>query len=192
MSARVTNRIETLLANYRRRVALPWATNLAGAQRVWFALYPREDERRLRFRIPDFESETKAARHGWKLYDLTPTFPAWMAGYEYRDAHFGDLTNFNTGVRGEFQEHIIVDMQRVISAGDVDQNTVVALLGVGSLFGVVAIADVIKAAAKAAPGRLLVFFPGTKTDNNTYKLLDAAVAWNYLAEAIPSDQGMNA
>ncbi len=192
MSGRVSNRIETLLANYRRRVALPWAANLAGAQRVWFALYPPDNERRLRFRMPDFESETKTAFHGWKLYDLTPTFPAWLAAHDYREAYFEDLSNFNTAVRGEFQDHVVADLQRFIGSADVNQDTVVALLGVGSLFGVLPIAEVIKAAAKSVPGRLLVFFPGSKTDNNTYKLLDAAVAWNYLAEAIPSDQGVTA
>ena len=33
--------------------------------------------------------------------------------------------------------------------------------GVGSLFGVLPIAEVINAAAKSVPGRLLVFFPGS-------------------------------
>lgn len=192
MSSRTVNRIETLLGNYRRRVALPWAANLAGAQRVWFALYPPADERRLRFRIPDFESETKTALHGWKLHDLTPSFPAWMAANDYHEAYFVDLSNFTDAVRHEFQEHLIANIHATMRASDVHQDTVVALLGVGSLFGIISISELIKAAAKEVPGRLLVFFPGQKTENNTYKLLDAAVAWNYLAEAIPSDQGVTA
>jgi len=37
---------------------------------------------------------------------------------------------------------------------------------------------------------LLVFFPGTKNDNN-YRLLDARDGWNYLAQGITlHDEGL--
>ncbi|KKL78541.1 hypothetical protein LCGC14_2023830, partial [marine sediment metagenome] len=64
-------RIEQLARNYERFAALPWAQNLAGAQRVWFAVYDKSDERRLRFRLGEFELATKRAKHGWRLADLT-------------------------------------------------------------------------------------------------------------------------
>lgn len=186
----MSNRIETLLKNYRKRVDLPWAGNLAGAQRVWFALYPPVEERRLRLRLPDFEMETKSAMHGWKLLDLTEACPQWLSTHAYRDSYFAKASNFTNAVRKRFEQHVIKQLRDAATTADVNQDTVFAILGVGSLFGVLTIAEVIKAAAEVVPGRLLVFFPGYKTENNTYKLLDAAIAWNYLAEAIPSDEGV--
>lgn len=187
----MSNRIDTLLKNYRRRVDLPWVENLAGAQRVWFALYPPTEERRLRLRLPDFEMETKSAKHGWKLFDLTDAFPKWMAAHDYRESYFADLTNFTKAVRQEFEQHVIQQVRDTAADGGVNKDTVFAMLGVGSLFGILTIAEVIKAAAEIVPGRLLVFFPGSKTEHHTYKLLDAAIAWNYLAEAIPFDAGVS-
>jgi len=186
----MSNRIETLLKNYRKRIDLPWAGNLAGAQRVWFALYPPAEERRLRLRLPDFEMETKSAMHGWKLFDLTEACPQWLSAHAYRDSYFAKSSNFTNAVRKRFEQHVVKQLRDAATTGDVNQDTVFAILGVGSLFGVLTIAEVIKAAAEVVPGRLLVFFPGYKTENNTYKLLDAAIAWNYLAEAIPSDEGV--
>jgi len=186
----MSNRIDTLLKNYRKRVDLPWASNLAGAQRVWFALYPPVEERRLRLRLPDFEMETKEAEHGWKMFDLTNTFPEWLAANDYHDDYFHDLSNFTRSARKKFERHVIQQIRESATASEVNPNSAFAILGVGSLFGVLTIAEVIKAAADMVPGRLLVFFPGYKTENNTYKLLDAAIAWNYLAEAIPSDEGV--
>ena len=48
-------RIDQLLASYRRHVSLTPRNNLPLSQRVWFIVYPPEDERRLVNRIPEFE-----------------------------------------------------------------------------------------------------------------------------------------
>ncbi len=39
------SRIETLRRNYHRICAMPWDRNVAGPQRVWIAVYDKEDER---------------------------------------------------------------------------------------------------------------------------------------------------
>jgi len=62
-------------------------------------------------------------------------------------------------------------------------NTVVALKGVGSLFGFLKVKDVVDKLAPLVSGRLLVFFPGTY-ENNNYRLLDGYDGWNYLAVPI--------
>ena len=64
-------KIDDLLHNYTRQVAMPWERKIAGAQRVWFAVYDKSDERRIRARIGDFELRTKALAQsymagGWK------------------------------------------------------------------------------------------------------------------------------
>jgi len=50
------SRIEGLLKAYEAFVAQPWPGNLAGAEKVWFALYDPAQERRLLFRIAGFET----------------------------------------------------------------------------------------------------------------------------------------
>ena len=64
-------RIEGLLKAYSQFVAQPWPESLAGAEKVWFAVYEPKQERRLLFRISEFETATKKAGHGWKY----PTIP---------------------------------------------------------------------------------------------------------------------
>jgi hypothetical protein len=81
-------RLDDLLRNYARQVSLPWERKLAGAQRVWFAVYDKADERRLRNRLGDFELKTRQADHGWVLHDFTDAFAHWLAGRKYRDSYF--------------------------------------------------------------------------------------------------------
>ena len=80
------NAIDRLLANYSRQVSLPWAGNVAGKQRVWFAVYPPAEERRIRARLPQFEELTLGAGHGWSTVDLTGLFPEYLANHKYRES----------------------------------------------------------------------------------------------------------
>src|SRR5690349_13416343 len=88
--------IDRLLKNYSRQVNLPWSVNTAGKQRVWFAVYPPEEERRVRARLRQFESLTLEAKHGWVTVDLTPVLPEWLAAHEYREAIFSEPEHFST------------------------------------------------------------------------------------------------
>ena len=53
--------VDDLLEAYRKFVSLPWQQNLAPAQRVWMAVYPPDQERRVRLHVPDFELATMEA-----------------------------------------------------------------------------------------------------------------------------------
>lgn len=63
----------------------------------------------------------------------------------------------------------------------------VALKGVGSLFGLLKVKEVVDKFAPLVRGRLLVFFPGSY-ENNNYRLLDGYDGWNYLAVPITADK----
>ena len=52
--------VDRLLSNYSRHVRLPWSANMSGKQRVWFAVYPPSEERRVRARLPQLEALTLA------------------------------------------------------------------------------------------------------------------------------------
>jgi len=71
--------IDRLLSNYSRQVRLSWSANMSGKQRVWFAVYPPAEERRVRARLPQFEALTLEANHGWTTVDLTRLLPEFLA-----------------------------------------------------------------------------------------------------------------
>ena len=89
------NAIDRLLSNYSRQVRLPWSTNMSGKQRVWFAVYPPAEERRVRARLSQFEALTLEANHGWTTVDLTSLLPEWIAAHEYREGIFAEPEYFS-------------------------------------------------------------------------------------------------
>jgi hypothetical protein len=80
--------IDRLLCNYSRHVRLPWSANMSGKQRIWFAVYPPAEERRVRARLPQFEAVTLEANHGWTAADLTRLLPEFLATHKYREGIF--------------------------------------------------------------------------------------------------------
>ena len=89
--------IDRLLSNYSRQVRLPWSPNMSGKQRIWFAVYPPAEERRLRARLPSFETATLEAGHEWRTVDLTPLLPEFLAAHKYREAIFQKPQHFKAG-----------------------------------------------------------------------------------------------
>lgn len=92
-------KIENLVRNYERDVSLPWQQNLAGPQRVWFAVYDKGDERRLRGRIGEFEVATKHACHKWACCDVTDSFAEWLGKEPYAESYFEDPDALDTNLR---------------------------------------------------------------------------------------------
>lgn len=174
--------IENLAKAYERLVRLPWDQNLAGEQRAWFAIYEPTQERRLRLRVPEFEVATKNAGHGWVQVDLTDTFAHWMANHEYREAYFESPDDMTLALE-DFAAAVVTLLRDALTAPSVDANTVVAVVGIGSLFGLMYASDLLKRVTPSVRGRLLIFFPGQRNGSN-YRLLDARDGWNYLAVPI--------
>ncbi len=183
----MTSTIDSLCNTYERQVKLPWEDNLAKPQRVWFALYPPANERRLRLRLTTFETATKAAGKGWKHLDLTCEFAAWMGAHEDREAYFANPEALALGLK-RFEPALAKTVRAILEADEVGTRTVVALSGIASLFGLASVSQLVSDVAPSIQGRLLVFFPGHK-ENNLYKLLDATTGYNYLAVAITADGG---
>lgn len=180
--------VEGLVRAYERFVRLPWDAGLAGPQRVWFAIYDPPQERRLRWRVEEFAAATRNAGHAWQLVDLTDAFAQWMADHEYREAYFEDPEAMQLTLREDFSASVADKVSAVLTATDVDESTVVAVLGLGSLFGLTRAARLFETVAPEIRGRLLAFFPGRR-DGSNYHLLDAGDGWNYLAVPITADGG---
>jgi hypothetical protein len=171
--------IDALLEAYRATISLPWDGTRTGAERVWFAVYEPAQERRLRCRVPEFELATKQAGHGWKQIDLTNDFAEWMAVNEYREEYFRqpELMEYELSY---FADYVRDHVRKELTAPGVDQNTVVTIIGLASLFGFMRASALLEKVTSDIRGRLLVFFPGQHEGHN-YRLLNARDGWNYLA-----------
>lgn len=183
-------RIEELASRYRSHISAPWQRNLAGDQKAIFVVYPKSDERKLRARLELFEMATTSTGHRWRLLDLTDTFARWMAGTDYRDAYFEEPDTLAMKLRSDFVQYTAGCLREALTAEGVDEDTVVAVEGLGCLFGFTRVSLVLKEVAKDIRGRLLVFFPG-QCEGNNYRLLDARDGWNYLAVPITLHNGVN-
>lgn len=177
--------IEDLLSQYERFVKLPWDHKLAGPEKVWFARYDPGQERRLRLRIGAFETATVDAGHKWHLADITDSFAEWMANHAYKHAYFEQPLNLELAL-AEFADYVAERVRKELRHLSVDENTIVALLGFTSLFGLIRVAELIAKVDSEIPGRLLAFFPGQR-DGSNWRLLNARDGWNY--HAVPIEGG---
>lgn len=180
----MSSKVAKLVTVYREYLTVPWQAGLAAIQRVIFAVYDKADELRLRANVDEFALATQQAGKRWLLLDVTNAFPEWMATQEYRDAYFDspeDLAGYQAGELTGF----VADLQSKLKARietEAGPDTVVAVLGVGALFGLARVSSVVEGIKEAVQGRLLVFFPGEHhPDTHAYRLLDARDGWNYLA-----------
>jgi hypothetical protein len=113
-----------------------------------------------------------------------------MAATDYREVYFEEPDALTMKLRSDFLQFVVGEMRAVLTASGVDEDTVVAVQGVASLYGFTRVSLVLKEVVKTIRGRLLLFFPG-EYENNNYRLLDARDGWNYLAVPITLHNGVS-
>lgn len=177
--------IDRLLSNYSRQVQLPWSANMSGKQRIWFAVYPPAEERRVRARFPQFEALTLEAHHGWTTTDLTRLLPEWISAHEYREGIFSEPEHFSAG--RELEDLAVERVRQACSGEDVDAASVVAVTGLASLFDFMRVSSLVDRVEDSVRGRLLVLFPGEYA-GNVYRFMDARDGFNYMAVPITSTE----
>ena len=180
------NKVKRLLGAYSKYIAIPWRTDAAAAQRVIFCVYDESDELRLRSSIEEFEIATKENGHNWAVFDLTDSFAQWLCSQKYVESYF-QKPHLLATLYHKYLEHIIQKFIQFLDVNHIDESCVVAIKGVGSLFGFLRVKEVVEKLAPNVQGRLLVFFPGSYEDNN-YRLLDSYDGWGYLAVPITADK----
>jgi hypothetical protein len=178
------DKIEILTKNFENYIKIPW-TDAAALQRVIFSVYDKTIERRVRLRKEEFKIATIKAGHTWEEFDLTDIFASWLTSQRYTKEYFSNPEYLNT-LLPKFLEYIIKEFETFLSEHSVDGNTVVAVIGAGTLFGFLKVREAVEKMAPLVEGRLLIFFPGS-FENNNYRLLDAYDGWNYHAVPITSD-----
>jgi BREX protein BrxB len=177
--------IDRLLSNYSRQVRLPWSGTASGKQRVWFAVYPPAEERRVRARLPQFEALTLEANHGWITVDLTSLLPEWISVHEYREGIFEQPEHFS--VNSELEALAAERVRQTCSREEADAGGVVAVTGLASLFDFMRVSSLVERVEDSVRGRLVVFFPGEYA-GNVYRFMDARDGFNYMAVPITSTE----
>ncbi len=180
------SKIKRLIQSYSKYIAVPWRGDAAAAQRVIFCVYDESDELRLRAKIDEFEITTRQSGHEWVVFDLTDTFAEWLASQRYAKSYF-QKPHLISSLLPNYLIFLTQKFERFLNDNAVNARSVVALKGVGSLFGFLKVKDVVDKLAPLVAGRLLVFFPGSY-ENNNYRLLDGYDGWNYLAVPITADK----
>lgn len=180
------SKIKRLIASYAAYISIPWRDDAAAAQRVVFCVYGETEELRLRARIDEFEIATRQAGHEWAVFDVTDSFAEWMAAQKYAKSYF-QKPDLLPSLKDRYLAHIVDGFKAFINDRGVGSNAVVAVKGVGSLFGFLKVKEVVDRLAPLVSGKLLIFFPGSY-DKNNYRLLDGYDGWNYLAVPITADK----
>ena len=177
--------IDRLLSNYSRQVRLPWSANMSGKQRVWLAVYPPAEERRVRARLPQFEALTLEANHGWTTVDLTRLLPEFLAAHKYRESIFQNPQHLRAGT--DLEVRAAAQVKEAFSREEADAGSIVAVTGLASLFDFMRVSSLIERVEDSVRGRMLVLFPGEYA-GNVYRFMDARDGFNYMAVPITSTE----
>ena len=122
--------VDQLIQSYRQAVGMPWQANIAGPQKVWFAVYDPTQERRFRLKVEEFRLATREAQHQWHLIDLSDSFARWMAGHRYRGAYFESPEDIGLALNN-YADEVVRQLREALASPGVDANTVVAVLQKG-------------------------------------------------------------
>ncbi len=182
------SRIDKLLGSYRSYLQIPLKPHLAAAQRVWLAVYPAVEERRLANRIDEFAMATHEAGNAWVRIDLKGTLARWLASVEEeeRAQWFLNTDVIELYARTELKQVLVEIVQEAFVKAAAPERTIFAITVLMDLFDYLHVSDFIEAVQVLLPGFLLVFFPGER-EGNTYRFLDARAGWDYLAVPILSE-----
>jgi len=108
-----------------------------------------------------------------------------MAGHRYREAYFESPEDLEPALN-DFADTVVKNIVDLLSSSEADKDTIVAITGLASLFGLTRASAVLEKVTSVIRGRLLVFFPG-RHEGSLYRLLDARDGWNYLAIPIKAE-----
>jgi len=179
----MASKVDSLLSSFEMVIKEPWTGRLSISERVMFLVYDPSEQRKVDFRMADFETATKKAAKKWVLISLKTCFPSWMANHEYREEYFNNPEALVDQLEADFKQYTISFLNKAIAQSHTDDNTLVAIKDVSALFGFARLSDVLNFVSDEFKGRLLIFFPG-EYDKNHYRLLDARDGWSYLARPI--------
>lgn len=166
---------------YRRQLDLPWQSSLSPAERVWMLVHDPALERAVRYLMQELELITGRSGRQWQVIDVTDEPGRWLAEHPYADALFADPSNLTDGLLEELEERVVGGLREEVS--DVGRpDSIIALVGMGSLYPFVRVSRVLQGIEDTVPGRLLVPFPGRYDAlRSNFRLFDTHDGFNYRA-----------
>jgi len=183
------SQLDHLITNYRRHIQLSHSPSLPPTQRVWFAVYAPDDERRLQAKLGEFELSTRDAGYLWHAIDLRGQLTAWFQSVDSEELSvwFQFPQDIESYAKTGLQEHLANFIRAETAKVSEPSRTVFALTGLMELFDYRHVSEVVNELEQSFKGFLLVFFPGER-EENTYRFLGARDGWNYLAVPILSER----
>lgn len=177
------SRVSDLVDAYTAELSLPWRPGLSGGERVWMLVYPPDLERAIRAALPKLELATGQSGYGWAVIDVTNELGTWIASHKYAEAFYEEPSDFTSAIIDKFEAELIAKIREQLAASP--DNSVVALVGIASIFPFLRASSVITKIHDDANGRLLVLFPGLHDpETHSFRLLDARDGFNYRARVI--------
>lgn len=177
------SKTDQLLAAYELVVNEPLSNHLSGQERIWFLVYDPVEQRKVDLRMGDFETATIKAEKKWASISMKNLFPLWMSHHEYKESYFKNPHRLSTQLDISFKQFAVVELLSMLSDINAEENTVIAIKDVSSLFGFARLSDILNAVVNTSKGRFLIFFPG-EYESNQFRLLNARDGWSYLARPI--------
>ena len=169
-------RIDQLLESYSRRVSLPLQANLPLSQRVWFVVYPPEEERRLANRIGEFEIATRDRGLEWRRLDFSGAFADWIDTFApgEREECLADVEIIESYANPGFLDFLGTRLRQALElvADNDPANTIFAVSGLMDLYDFVHVSEVLESLDNHLQGIVVLFFPGER-EGNTYRFLNA-------------------
>jgi hypothetical protein len=179
----MSNKIDQLLNKFESVINEPWTGTLSGQEKVMFLVYDPNDQRKIDFRLPDFERVTRKVGKKWAEISIKSCFPEWMAIHDFREEYFLEPELIEDQLESDLKEYTINFIRSKIIEIKADPSTLIVIRDVSALFGLVRLSHILNGIDLSYEGRLLIFFPG-EFDKNHYRLLDARDGWSYLARPI--------
>ncbi len=183
------SRVSDLVDAYAAELSLPWRSGLSGGERVWMLVYPPDMERIIRAALPKLELATGQSGHGWAVVDVSDELGTWIATHKYAESFFEEPSDFTSAIIDKFEAELIAKIR--VELSEAPDNSVVALVGIASVFPFLRASSVITKIHDEAKGRLLVLFPGLHDpETHSFRLLDARDGFNYRARVIDPQKGI--
>lgn len=171
----------------KAQLRMPWNMDQSGGERVWFLVFDPDKLRQVMARKAVFQLAVEDAGRRWVEIDLSHAFGEWMGSHRYAERFFSRPSRAKA-IPNDFAHYLVADIQQRIDDLQVDENTLLVLVGTEALFGINKLSHLTRLIEDIVPGRLLVFFPGEYNEPH-YRFLDARDGWNYLAIPITSADG---
>lgn len=160
------SRVSDLVDAYKAKLPLAWKDNISGGERVWMLVYPPDLERQIRHALPSIELATTQAGRVWAVFDVTDDFGRWLSTHRHAHAFYEDPSDLTQSILDQFEATLVARIRQALQTAP--ENTVVALVGIGSIFPFLRASSVIKSVDSGRSPDAFVLFPWASRPGDSF------------------------